>query len=159
MTRASPYTLPLLAALALLGQGCRIRDQSEGPYAFTADSVEKDDCQLVPASGELFSGDLFSTGNYLDIQTDWYAVMLAGGYRSVSFFDTGPETFYADGSAQNVTAQVGGLACALDVATAHLDGTTDTPDEFHGSLRFRYEARQPPGCLCETWVAFRAVRR
>lgn len=158
MTGAAPYTVPLLAALALLGQGCRVHEQSEGPYAFTVTAVEKDECLLVPASGALFSGDFFSTGNYMSIQTDWYGVTLAGAYRGRSLFDESPEAFYADGSAQNVAALVGSLSCALDAATVHLEGITGATGEFHGTLRFRYEARQPPGCLCESWVSFQAAR-
>jgi len=159
VTWAAPYTVPLLAALVLLGQGCRVREQVEGPYAFTATSVEQDECLLVPASGALFSGDFFSTGNYVSIQSDWYGMTLAGQYRSRALLDTSPEAFFADGSAQNVTAQVGALSCELDAATVHLDGITDSPLELHGTLRFRYEARQPPGCLCESWVWFQAVRQ
>jgi hypothetical protein len=159
VTRSAPYTVPLLAALALLGPGCRVRDQAEGPYDFTASSVEKDDCLLVPASGPLLSGDFFSTGSYVTIQTDWYGVALSGQYENRSLLDDSPEAFFADGSAQNVAASVGALSCALDVATLHLEGVTDTPLRLHGTLRFRYEARQPPGCLCESWVAFQAVRR
>ena len=161
VTWAAPYTVPLglVAALALLGQGCRVREQVEGPYAFTATSVEKDECLLVPASGELFAGDFFSTGNYVSIRYDWYGITLAGQYRSSALLDTSPESFFADGSAQNVTARVGPLSCELDVATVHMDGLTDSPSAFHGTLRFRYEARQPPGCLCESWVSFQAVRQ
>jgi len=159
VTGAAPYLVPLLAALALVGQGCRVREQTEGPYALAATAVEKDECLLVPASGALFSADFFSTGNYVSLHTDWYGVTLDGAFRNRPFFDQAPESFFADGSAQNVSAQVGGLSCALDQATVHVDGVTDTPEEFHGALRFRYEARQPPGCLCESWVAFRAVRR
>jgi hypothetical protein len=159
VTGAAPYTVPLLAALALLGPGCRVREQSEGPYAFTATAVERDDCGLVPASGALPSGDFFTTGNYVRIQYEWYGMTLAGAYRSRSLFDAAPESFYADGSAQNVTADVGDLPCALDVATVHLDGTTDSAASLHGTLRFRYEARQPPGCLCESWVSFQAMHR
>jgi hypothetical protein len=159
VTWTAPYTVPLLAALVLLAQGCRVREQAEGPYAFTATSVEKDECLLVPASGALFSGDFFSTGNYVSIRSDWYGMTLSGQYRSRSFFDASPESFFADGSAQNVTAEVGALSCELDAATVHMDGITDTATELHGTLRFGYEARQPPGCLCESWVSFRAVRQ
>jgi hypothetical protein len=159
VTGAAPYTIPLLVALALAGPGCRIREQSSGPYAFTAASVEKDDCLLVPASGALPGGDFFSTGNWVQVTSDWYGMTLSGAYHDRPLLDDSLETFYADGSAQNVTAAVGDLQCALDVATAHLEGTTDSATSFHGTLRFRYEARQPPGCLCESWVTFQATHQ
>ena len=159
MAGAAPYTVPLLAVLALAGTGCRVREQAEGPYAFTAAEVEKDDCLLVPATGELFDGDFFSTGNDVVIQYAWYGMRLAGAYRGSALFDQSPESFYADGSAQNVPADVGALHCELDQATVHLDGVTDTSTTLHGSLRFRYEARAPDGCWCETWVSFVAAHR
>jgi hypothetical protein len=156
---AAPYTVPLLAALALLWQGCRVRDLTEGPYDFTASSVERDDCLLNPAAGPLPSADLTSTGNWIYLQYDWFGMQLAGRYRDQGFFDDGPEQFFVDGSAQNVSADVGGVHCTLDAATAHLEGTTLSDTRFTGTLRFRYEARQPDECYCETWVTFQALHR
>jgi len=121
--------------------------------------VENDDGLRVPAAGPVLSGDLSTTGNWMTIVTDWYGMTLTGRYLDQSLFDSGPERFFADGSAQHVPADVGGLHCDLDQATVHLDATTDTATQFHGTLRFRYEARQPPGCLCETWVSFQALHR
>jgi len=152
------FTFPLLAALALGSAGCRVREQAEGPYAFTLSSVEKDDCLLAPASGVLPGGDFFSTGNWVSIAYDWYDLTLAGAYFYAAFADTSPQRFYVDGSAQNVSADVGAVRCALDVATVHLEGTTDAPDRFHGTLRFRYESRQGPECQCESWLSFQAVQ-
>jgi len=157
--RAAPYTVPLLLALALAAQGCRVRDQAEGPYDLTATSVEKDECLRVPAAGPILSGDFASTGNWMTIQSDWYGMTLAGRFRDQGLLDNAPEEFFADGSAQRVAADVGDLHCELDQATVHLDATTDGPTQFHGTLRFRYEARQPPGCLCETWASFQALHR
>jgi len=156
---AAPYTVPLLLALALAGPGCRVRDQAEGPYDFTPTSVEKDECLRVPAAGPVLSGDLATTGNWMNMATDWYGMTLTGRYLDAGLFDSSADRFFADGSAQHVTADVGGLHCDLDQATVHLDATTDTATQFHGTLRFRYEARQPPGCLCETWVSFQALHQ
>lgn len=158
MARAVLYSVPLLAALAFGSAGCRTREQAEGPYAFTATSVEKDDCLLAPASGVLPGGDFSSSGNRVSIAYDWYEMTLFGAYFNRAFADSSPERFYADGSAQNVSASVGTVLCALDVATVHLEGTTSAPDRFHGTLRFRYESRQGPECLCESWLSFQAVR-
>lgn len=159
MRGAAPYPVLLLAVLALLGAGCRVGDQAAGLYDFTASSVERDECLMNPAGVPLPSGELFSTGNWIYIQYDWYGMQLAGRYRDSGFFSNDPEQFFMDGSAQNVSADVGDVHCALDAATVHLEGSTISDLRFIGTLRFRYEARRPDECYCETWVAFEALHR
>jgi hypothetical protein len=156
----APYTFLFLAALAVTGgSGCRVREQSEGQYEFTATSVEKDDCLLSPGATPFLGADFTSTGNIVRIGTDFHGVTLAGAYFNRALGDSSPERFYADGTAQNVQADVGTLHCDLDQAVLHMEATTDTAGQFHGVLRYRYEARQPPGCLCESWVTFQALHQ
>lgn len=155
----SRYTLPA-AILVLLpvAAGCRDRLQDEGRYAFTADEVALDECGLVQAGGALFGATFFSTGNIVRLTYDWHQILLAGAYLDRAFADPAPERFMADGTAANVWADLGGVACQLDQAVVHLEATTDSAVEFHGALRFRYEVRQPDACACDTWVTrYRAV--
>lgn len=132
-------------------------DQADGTYSLTyaPEDVIRESCghlSKLPA-GQLWSGDLTVLGDTVRLRYGLFDTLLVGYYLS------GEEKFTVDGSSNNVTVDIGGAECLVDIATIHLEATTQTADEFTGVLSVRYGTRIPATCSCELLVQFRADRQ
>jgi hypothetical protein len=155
-----PFRPLALCALSLaLSGGCAPLDtQGDGPYAFTAVDVLRDDCGLLPSNEGLWDGELRTAGDVLYMR---YGLM--EDMNLVGFFlgGGGGKDFMLDGSVSNVlVAARNAEQCLVDQVTVHLEGSTLSSTEFEGVLRLRYEPRPQDvvGCACELWVTYRAVQ-
>ena len=132
--------------------GCYGRNhiQHEGPYAFTAQQVIRDDCGLQQGSA-LWSGEMLISGDLIRMQMDdrLYGMVAAG------FFLYQVERFTLDGTATGVTAQVAGTNCQVDLVQAHLEATTDSANAFHGMGEVDFRTDQI-NCACHLSVSFTA---
>jgi hypothetical protein len=154
------FRLPALSALLLaLSGGCAPLDtQNDGPYAFTAVDVLRDDCGLLASNEALWDGELRTSGDVLYMR---YGLM--EDMNLVGFFlgGTGGKGFMLDGSVSNaLVAARRPEPCVVDQVTVHLEGQMLSSTEFEGVLRVRYEPRPQDvaGCSCELWVTYRAVQ-
>lgn len=140
--------------LGALGLGCA-HDQEEGDYAFTAEEIIRDTCQILDESRSLWDGTLKIDGEIVRLKYQLFDTQLRGQFREVT------ESFYLDGSAANVTQSVGGDLCLFDLVTIHIDGDTDpaNPRAFTGSIRIEYQSRRRDPCNCELSAQFRAVKQ
>jgi hypothetical protein len=151
--RIRPVLLTFAALAALTaGFGCVVHTQRDGAYAFTALEVLRDSCGLLPSPEALWDGELFVTGETLRLDYQLFEMRLVGAFEEVS------NDFYLDGSAANVSAEVGGQECQFDLVTVSVKGTTRSPTQFTGSLRL---TQQGPldRCNCELWLTYRADRQ
>ncbi len=153
MLRRAPLLLLLL--LLLLTSCGRDHLQSDGRYAFSTTAIFRDDCRLLSLTepAALWDAELVVAGDTVRMTYDLFNIQMAG------FYLANVEKFTADGSVANVTRDVNGNACLLDLASIHLDATTESAAEFTGSLRIRFEARRPDTCICEATGTFRAVQQ
>lgn len=143
-----------LVALALALSSCgREHVQQEGVYALTIDKVVRDDCNLASHPDLVRRAELFVSGEVVRIDYSLFDINLVGSYLEEV------ERFSVDGSTANLNATVGGKECLLDLATVHLDATTQDPDTFSGNLSVRLEAQVQTSCACELWVAYTARRQ
>ena len=155
----SPPLLPLSLLAALVGAGAACTNaypQQEGEYLFTATEEILDDCDLLTSPEALWDAQVLIAGETLRMDFGLFEQGDAGGTELLGFFLGVDDRFTADGSVANVATQARGQACLLDTATVHLDGRTDCPTQFSGTLRVRYESRRSAACNCELWVRYTA---
>lgn len=152
---------PAVFALCLsasLVTGCRTHPQDQGTYAFSWDSVIQDTCGLYPGGGPIGIGALTLAGDDVWIRFDPFALNLRGQYRDPpDSFTKANESFYVDGSADQVFAPVNGQTCQLDMVQLHFDGTTVSPTEFQGAARVTYTSLFHPECECRATGTFHAA--
>jgi hypothetical protein len=148
--------LPLALLAALLGACTNAYPQQEGEYLFTATEEIVDDCELLASPESLWDAQVLIAGETLRMDFGLFEQGDAGGTELLGFFLGVDDRFTADGSVANVATQARGQACLLDTATVHLDGRTDCPTQFSGTLRVRYESRRSAACNCELWVRYTA---
>ncbi|MHB8872595.1 MAG: hypothetical protein ACYC8T_02810 [Myxococcaceae bacterium] len=150
MRRAVILALPCLWLLSC-GQV-----QSAGPYLLTLQRVVKDECNLAqePAVGRL---NLTVAGNKVHGDYALFGLRLEGSFLASSIF-TSAEGFSMDGTVANVTTQVNGQECLLELVTVRLEGTTRSADSFEGNLSVRLDTRKPESCVCELWATYQASR-
>ena len=141
-------TIVALFALSLVS--CVTHRQRDGRYAFIAEEVARDDCGILGPSPELSGGTLHISGDVVTLDYDLFGIQLRGQFREVS------ERFFLDGTASDVTATVGNEACHIDLVQVHIDGTTESPEAFSGTLIIRYDVLTHERCRCEMSVRFRA---
>jgi hypothetical protein len=150
VSRSSPWLIA--AALAALAcPGPRGHEQSEGRYAFSTVQVLTDPCGLLPATG-LWGGTLVKSGNYVRVDYELEQMWLVGYYRN------SVEEFYLDGTASDVTVQVGDTSCRLDQLRVHADAVTRSPERFDGTLTVTYDVNpeSPFACQCRMSVIYQA---
>ena len=153
----SLLSLSLLAALP--GLACaNAYPQQEGQYLFTATEEIVDDCELLGEPEALWDAQVLIAGETLRMDYGLFEQGERGGTELVGFFLGVDDRFSVDGSVANITTQARGQQCLLDSATVHLQGRTDCPTQFSGTLRVRFESRRSPGCNCELWVKYRATQ-
>ena len=159
---ASLRPLPRLLVLpltALLASACTSAyTQQEGTYAFSATEEIVDDCGLLSAPDDLWDAQLLIAGETLRMDYGLFGQDGHGGIELVGYFLGVDDRFTVDGSVVNVSTVARGQQCLLDIATVHLEGRTDCPGEFSGTMRVRYESRRTAGCNCELWVRYRATQ-
>ena len=152
-----PRSLPLLACLlTTLVAACSGQEQKDGLYRFEALEVFRDDCQLLASPEALWDGELLLSGRVIRMNYGLLDMQLIGSFLESSLLEKSAN-FTLDGSVANVTARTNGQECLLDQVSMHLEGVTECPGEFTGSLRVRYEARRPDSCVCELGTRYRAV--
>lgn len=141
----------LLIALVL---GCA-HPQEQGAYAITAEEIVRDDCGLLASPEDLWDGELIIDGEVVRMRYDLYGTELRGRYQQVS------ESFYLDGTASMVSAQVAGAECLFDVVNIHLEGTVvnGDPGAFTGLIRVDHDSRQRDACRCQVNATLRAERK
>ena len=127
--------------------------QEEGRYAFVADQILTDTCQLLAPGADAGHGTLRVLGN--DVRIDDFAVQGAA-MQLVGAYQWNVEDFYLDGSGANVSATVGGQACLWDLVSVSLTAITDDPTHFHGSMRINDQAQTRPACQCQATLTFHA---
>jgi hypothetical protein len=140
--------------VVLIGMGLAgcAREPSPGAYAFRALELLRDDCGQVPTPEALWDGRLRAAGEVLWLDYDLFEMELRGQYREVE------DSFFLHGSAQNVTGEVAGEACLFEWVTVHLDGKSEGPSAFTGTVEVEYESRAEPACVCRVSARFRADR-
>ncbi|HET9451882.1 MAG TPA: hypothetical protein VFO83_13420 [Aggregicoccus sp.] len=156
MTSPRPL-LPVSLLAALLGMACtNTYPQQQGDYLFTATEEIVDDCELVAEPEALWDAQVLIAGETLRMDYGLFEQAGEGGTELVGFFLGVDDRFTVDGSVANVTTQVRGQPCLLDNVAVHLDGRTDCPTQFSGTLSVRYESRGSAACNCELWVKYTA---
>ena len=155
------YDSPVRPALVRLAIACAISSamcagcigrnhtQHEGNYLFTAQEIIRDDCGLQSGSATLWSGVMLISGDLVRMQMDQRLY----GMEAVGYFFYGVEGFTMDGSAQNATVQVRGTECQVTLVQAHIDATTDSPRDFHGTTQVQF--RETP-CPCQLAARYTA---
>lgn len=152
----------LLLLLCAPGFSCsgRTHDQLQGTYAITLNSngIIRDECNLSQILGVRWEGTFYFTGDIAWLQMDdlLYGTQLVGGYLY------GVEQFKLDGTVSNVIGSInrgdgrGLVDCLLDSVATNFNATTDKPNQFHGTVRVKYESTNP-SCICELWAEYQAV--
>jgi len=152
-----PRSLALLLLCALAGSAActNAYPQQPGEYALSATEEIVDDCGLLASPEALWDAEVLIAGDTVRMDFGLFEETEgAGGIELVGFFLGMDDRFTVDGSVANVTTEVRGQQCLLDNATVHLDGRTDCPTQFSGTLRVRFESRRSVGCNCELWVKY-----
>lgn len=142
---------PALIAAAALLAACPAHVQQDGPYAFAADEVIRDDCGLLATPDSLWDGRLIIAGDIVRMDYELFAMQLAGAYQETV------ERFYLDGSTANVTTRVGASDCLLEQVNVHLVAESSGVTAFAGDIRVEYRAKTS-GCVCDLWARYRAAR-
>lgn len=153
MPRGPVRSVAVLAISGAVCAGCigRQHIQHDGSYQFTAQQVLRDDCGLQRGSSVLWSGVMLISGDLLRMQMDESLY----GMEAAGYFLYGVEQFTLDGTAGRVTVPVGGLQCDIGLVQAHMDATTDSARDFHGTAQVQLRSEQV-GCFCELSVRFTA---
>jgi hypothetical protein len=142
--------------LALVGlvtvMGCRQHVLTPGSYSLAATQVLRDDCGLVAESP--WSAQLQIPGDNV-----WLTTTSVFGIQMRGLFKTNVESFYVDGDAANVQAQVLGQPCTLAFVNLHLDGNTVSSTAFSGVFQILYDVQGqvPDRCTCQLWVNYQAT--
>ena len=141
----------LSVLVLVLASGCRIHDLQDGTYAFTPTEILRDDCGL----GQRGVGNalLRTEGHLVTLTFSEPELRLVGTYR----FST--EEMTLDGTISNLSTQLRGRECFVDIVNFHVDTVTTSPTTFNGAMSINYEARQPDECVCKYWFKFDAQRR
>lgn len=142
----------LVVTLAALLSSCGAHVLEDGRYALTATEVFRDECGLISSPEALWDATLKVDGEHVRMKLDLFEIELRGLYRELS------EGFYADGTAANMVTQVRAQTCQLDLATVHVETTTETTQVFNGTMRVQYWAHADEACECEAWLSFRAEK-
>jgi len=142
---------PLLL-LCLVLTGCRVHTLEDGPFAFTVTEVLRDDCGFAGAA-PVTGGALMTEGHQVGFTLDAPKLRLEGTYLY------GVEELMLDGSLLNTGATLNGRACQVDSTMFHLEGTTQSPSSFTGTMSVEYATRQNDACSCRIWFKFNAARR
>jgi hypothetical protein len=154
-----PSRPALLLLATLLGTACtNTFAQQPGSYLFTATEEIVDDCELLADPDSLWDAQLLIAGDTVRMSSALFGQGDSGGIELVGFFLGVDDRFTVDGSVANVSTTARGQQCLLDNATVHLDGRTDCPSQFSGTMRVRYESRRDAACNCELWVTYRATQ-
>ena len=159
MALSRPRSLPLLLLCALAGSAActNAYPQQPGEYALSATEEIVDDCGLLASPEALWDAEVLIAGNTVRMDFGLFEEQPgSGGIELVGFFLGVDDRFTVDGSVANVSTQARGQQCLLDNATVHLDGRTDCPTQFSGTLRVRYESRRNAACNCELGVRYTA---
>jgi hypothetical protein len=155
LLRPQPLALLLLCSLAGSAACTNAYPQQPGEYALSATEEIVDDCGLLATPEALWDAELLIAGDTVRMDFGLFEEQQgSGGIELVGFFLGVDDRFTVDGSVANVTTQARGQQCLLDSATVHLDGRTDCPSQFSGTLRVRFESRRSTGCNCELWVKY-----
>jgi hypothetical protein len=133
--------MTLLASSACTGRSHPLR---EGPYAFVAQEVLRDDCGLLASKDALWGGELVITGNEVAMAYGLFDI------RMVGLFLESLESFTMDGSANGVQLTLASGACVADLLTVHLDGETVDPTHFQGALKISVQGTAPCSCVLST---------
>lgn len=146
----SRMTASLLGAAAL---SCA-HYQNEGAYAFTADEIILDECGALPTPESLWDGRLIIDGQLVRLVSELFAIELRGKFRENS------QSWYLDGSAENVAGTARGQACQFDLVSVHLEAATRPADfdVFTGRIRVEFQARNSDVCSCEVSATYTAQR-
>jgi hypothetical protein len=142
---------PLLAVPWLACYG-RNHVQQEGMYSLTMTQIIRDECSLNTTLGTTWSGNLEVAGDrvWFRIADDrLFRLQFVGNYLASL------EQFRMDASAGNMTVTARGVGCVVDLVHAHIDGTTDSSLQFHGTARLDYESMNP-NCVCQWWTEYQA---
>ena len=164
LSRPQPLALLLLCSLVGSAACTNAYPQQPGEYALSATEEIVDDCGLLATPEALWDAELLIAGNTVRMDFGLFEDQQgsdqqgSGGIELVGFFLGMDDRDTVDGSVANVTTQVRGQQCLLDSATVHLDGRTDCPSQFSGTLRVRFESRRSAGCNCELWVKYLAAQ-
>jgi hypothetical protein len=138
-------------ALALLLTGCG-RPLQEGDYAFTVERVVRDTCGLAGLPAVSSGATFKNSGKQVILVLPVGATPLYGWYRY------GEDTFYAEGTAPNLTLQAGSTSCFIETTRLALDGDVLGPTTFSGSLTLQGDPQQQPACACTLEYTFKAER-
>lgn len=146
-----------LVVLAALGAACLACGhlQNEGDYAFTADHIVRDECGLLSTPDALWDGTLYVDGQVVRIQYDLFEAELDGKYQE------NVESFYVDGTVENVSGTARGQACTFDIVSIHFDASTSpvSQNTFTGNARIEFFTRNSDVCSCVIETTFRADRK
>lgn len=146
--------LGVATALLVICLGCgRTHIQEEGAYDFRATEVIRDECGLLPGgAGPMWGGKLILSGDLARLNDDLFGIEMVGAFL------VREEAFTADGSAANVTTDVNGKDCLVDLVNLHMDAQTVSATEMTGTMRISFETQYQSACACQTWLSFRATR-
>lgn len=139
------------ALLCLLGVGCG-RPLEEGRYAFAVQSVVRDTCALALQTDVVSGGEFENSGLQVIFVLPVGRTPLFGWYRD------GEDSFYADGTATNLTLQAGPKSCFIEAARVSLEGLATSTRTFTGALSLQANPLQQPECACALDYAFTATR-
>ena len=137
--------------LGCLALGCD-HVQAPGQYAFTAEEIIRDDCELLADADALWDGRLHISGEVVWMDYALYDMELRGQYKY------NLEAFVMDGSAANVTEVIAGEECRFDFVTVQLEGESQSESTFTGTVRANYQPSPGSLCECSVWARFRATR-
>ncbi|WP_224369254.1 hypothetical protein [Hyalangium versicolor] len=148
--------LPCLLLAVGLCLSCNTFPQNQGHYDLRFVSKYRDDCNLLPFDKpeSLWDGSLLITGQVVRMDFELLEMQLVGRFLESK------DRFAVDGSVANASIVLPNTneECLLDQVSVHLEGTTVCRTRFDGTVRVRYEARQPDQCVCELWASFEAVQ-
>jgi hypothetical protein len=142
---------PLFLLLVLLVAACG-RPLEEGDYAFTVQQVVRDSCGLAGLPAVSSGASFKNSGRQVIFVLPVGTTPLYGWYRY------GADTFYAEGTAPNLTLQAGGTSCFIEATRLALDGSVQGPTTFIGSLSLQGDPQQQPACACTLEYTFSAER-
>jgi hypothetical protein len=142
---------PFFLVLALLLAGCG-RPLEEGDYTFAVQRVVRDSCGLASLPALSTGGTFKNSGKQVIFVLPVGTTPLYGWYRY------GEDTFYAEGTAPNLTLQAGSTSCFIETTRLALDGSVLGPTTFAGSLSLQGDPQQQPACACTLEYTFTAQR-
>ena len=164
MRRLWPIIVVLAASGSCVGRS-HIQDDGDYELAFVESKVIKDTCGTLaghPVADapykKLWNAKLVVLGDTVRLTSQLFSVQLVGDYQQALGSDK-REHFILDGSANNVTANIAGAQCLVDIVNMHLEANTESAELFTGVVSVRYDTRQPASCNCEYLVNFRAVKQ